>query len=77
MNKMPVTDFGKNACKWQYTIQLSHMQKLAQIFEFCNSNKNVVELHKYCLHFKFFNDGGCNSDSNGNLSLRQHCQVVV
>ena len=24
MNKMPVTDFGKNACKWQYNTGFSH-----------------------------------------------------
>ena len=76
MNKMPVTDFGKNACKWQYNTAISDA-KLSINFDILQLEQKNVELHQFCLHFKLFNYGGCNNDRNGNLLLQQHCQVVV
>ena len=36
MNKMPVTGFGKNACKWQYYTATSHAK--------CNINFDILQL---------------------------------
>ena len=66
MNKMPVTDFGENACKSQYYTAISHTKR--------SINFDILQLEQRCWiasilpAFWIFNFGGCNSDKN-NLSL--------